>query len=129
MVNSQFKLLDHLGIDKIHASVGSSMGGMQSLASASMFPSRISKLVAISSSARSHPYSIALRYCQRQVIMSDPNWYFVKNNRNKGDYYQGVIPHVGMKLARQISTVTYRSGPEWEERFGRKRLDNTVDVN
>lgn len=48
--------------------------------------------------------------------MADPNW-------NKGFYYKLVPPHVGMKLARQIATVTYRSGPEWEERFGRTRQD------
>lgn len=96
-----------MGINKLYASVGSSMGGMQSLAAASLFPDRVGKLVSISAAARSHPYSIAMRYAQRQVLMADPNW-------NKGNYYNGVIPHVGMKLARQIATVTYRSGPEWE---------------
>jgi len=48
--------------------------------------------------------------------MTDPNW-------NRGFYYDGVPPHSGMKLAREIATVTYRSGPEWEERFGRQRAD------
>ena len=47
--------------------------------------------------------------------MSDPNW-------NRGFYYDGVPPHAGMKLARQIATITYRSGPEWEQRFGRRML-------
>ena len=46
--------------------------------------------------------------------MADPNW-------NKGFYYDGVPPHVGMKLSREIATISYRSGPEWELRFGRKR--------
>ena len=120
MVHAQFKLLDHLGIDKLHACVGSSMGGMQSLASAALFPNRVGKLVSVSAAARSHPYSMALRFTQRQsnlpnlVLMSDPNW-------NRGFYYDGVAPHVGMKLARYIATVSYRSGPEWEERFGRAR--------
>lgn len=45
--------------------------------------------------------------------MADPNW-------NKGFYYDGLPPHTGMKLARQIATFTYRSGPEWEQRFGRR---------
>ena len=119
MIEAQFKLLDGLGIEKLHASVGSSMGGMQSLAAAAMYPQRIGRLVSISAAARSHPYSIALRYAQRQVLMADPNW-------SKGYYYNGVPPHVGMKLARQIATVTYRSGPEWEERFGRQRADPLV---
>lgn len=47
--------------------------------------------------------------------MADPNW-------NRGFYYDGVPPHNGMKLARQIATITYRSGPEWEQRFGRRML-------
>jgi homoserine acetyltransferase len=50
--------------------------------------------------------------------MNDPNW-------NRGYYYDGIPPHVGMKLARQIATVTYRSGPEWEQRFGRRRADSS----
>nr|CAG8434924.1 9480_t:CDS:2 [Entrophospora candida] len=114
MVRAQFLLLDYLGIDKLYASVGSSMGGMQSMASVWLYPERVSRLISISACARSHPYSIALRHTQRQVLMSDPNW-------NKGFYYNSIPPHVGMKLAREIATISYRSGPEWEQRFGRKR--------
>lgn len=66
MVNSQFRLLDSLGIEAVYASVGASMGGMLSLASAKMYPKRVKKLVSISACARSHPYSIALRHTQRQ---------------------------------------------------------------
>ncbi|KAL2140119.1 hypothetical protein VTI28DRAFT_4234 [Corynascus sepedonium] len=116
MVRAQFRLLDHLGVDKLHASVGSSMGGMQSLAAGVEFPSRVGRIVSISACARSHPYSIAMRYVQRRAILNDPNW-------NRGFYYGRVPPHVGMKLAREIATVTYRSGPEWEQRFGRRRAD------
>ncbi|KAJ9155629.1 Homoserine O-acetyltransferase [Pleurostoma richardsiae] len=116
MVRAQFRLLDHLGVDKLYASVGSSMGGMLSLASAVLFPERVGRIVSISGCARSHPYSIAMRHTQRQVLMMDPNW-------NRGFYYGKVPPHAGMKLAREIATVTYRSGPEWEQRFGRRRAD------
>ena len=66
MVRAQFQLLDHLEIDYLHASVGSSMGGMQSLAAGVMFPDRLKKLVTISGCARSHPSSIAMRHVQRQ---------------------------------------------------------------
>ncbi|KAF9114143.1 hypothetical protein BGX27_011571 [Mortierella sp. AM989] len=114
MVRAQFAMLDSMGIKKLHASVGASMGGMQSLAAALIFSDRIGKVISISAAARSHPYSIALRFTQRQVLMSDPNW-------NKGFYYDKVPPHGGMKLAREIATISYRSGPEWEQRFGRKR--------
>lgn len=134
MVRAQFKLLDHLGVNKLYASIGSSMGGMQSLAAAWMEPERVGRVVSISGSARSSPASIALRYAQRSgasslicvylfsirscgletVLMADPNW-------NRGFYYSSLPPHTGMKLARQIATITYRSGPEWEQRFGRRR--------
>ncbi|KAF7552433.1 hypothetical protein G7046_g7411 [Stylonectria norvegica] len=116
MVRAQFRLLDALGVKKLYASVGSSMGGMQSLAAGVLFPSRVGRIVSISGCARSHPYSIAMRHTQRQVLMMDPNW-------NRGFYYGKVPPHAGMKLAREIATVTYRSGPEWEQRFGRRRAD------
>ncbi|GAA94101.1 uncharacterized protein L969DRAFT_93486 [Mixia osmundae IAM 14324] len=114
MVRAQFKLLDHLGIQKLFASVGSSMGGMQSIAAAHLEPERVGRVASISGTARSSPASIALRYAQRSVLMSDPNW-------NRGFYYDGLPPHTGMKLARQIATITYRSGPEWEQRFARRR--------
>ncbi|CAD6906777.1 unnamed protein product [Tilletia controversa] len=116
MIRAQFLLLDQLGISSLYASVGSSMGGMQSIAAAHLFPERVERVVSISGCARSAPGSIALRYAQRSVLMSDPNW-------NRGFYYgpDRIPPHTGMKLARQIATITYRSGPEWEQRFGRQR--------
>lgn len=116
MVRAQFRLLDGLGIQNLYASVGASMGGMQSLAAGVLFPERIGRIASISGCARSHPYSIAMRHTQRQVLMMDPNW-------ARGFYYGKVPPHFGMKLAREIATVTYRSGPEWEQRFGRQRAD------
>lgn len=66
MVRAQFRLLDNLGIEKLYASVGSSMGGMQSLAAGTLFPERVGRIVSISGCARSHPYSIAMRHTQRQ---------------------------------------------------------------
>lgn len=116
MVRAQFRLLDAFGIEKLYASVGSSMGGMQSLAAGVLFPEKVGKIVSVSGCARSHPYSIAMRHTQRQVLMMDPHW-------SRGFYYNGIPPHAGMKLAREIATVTYRSGPEWENRFGRRRAD------
>ncbi|PPR04045.1 hypothetical protein CVT24_010620 [Panaeolus cyanescens] len=124
MVNAQFKLLDHLGVDKLYASVGSSMGAMQSLAAGWLHPDRVGKVVSISGTARSSPSAVAMRFAQRAVLMADPNW-------NNGFYYDGLPPHTGMKLARrladdvflaqtEIATITYRSGPEWDMRFGRQ---------
>lgn len=54
------------------------------------------RVVSISACAQSHPASIALRYVQRRVLMSDPNW-------NKGFYYDGPYPRLGMKHARSVS--------------------------
>lgn len=118
MVRAQFRLLDHLGIQKLYASVGSSMGGMQSLAAGVMDTRRVARIVSVSGCARSHPYSIAMRHTQRQVLMNDPAW-----TQTRGNYYNAIPPHAGMKLAREIATITYRSGPEWEKRFGRQRAD------
>ncbi|EEB09127.1 homoserine O-acetyltransferase [Schizosaccharomyces japonicus yFS275] len=120
MVRAQTHLLDKLGIDKLYASVGSSLGGMQSLALGAIAPHRVGRIASISGAARSHPYSIALRFTQRQILMNDPHW-------NHGFYYNGVPPHVGMKLAREVATISYRSGPEWEQRFGMRRADPSAD--
>ena len=114
MVRAQLLLLDHLEIDRLYAAVGASLGGMQSLALASIAPARVSRIVSISAALRSYPQSIAMRFMQRQAVMSDPDW--------RGGHYYGVsFPHRGQKIARGIGTITYRSGPEWQERFGRKR--------
>lgn len=121
MVHAFFLALDSLGIQKVHAVVGSSLGGMSSLLSAALYPDRVGRVVSISACAQSHPASIALRYVQRRVLMSDPNW-------NKGFYYDGPYPRLGMKHAREVATITYRSGPEWEQRFGRKRIDDPPEV-
>ncbi|KAG8525858.1 uncharacterized protein KY384_000618 [Bacidia gigantensis] len=98
MVRAQFRLMDAFGIRTLYASVGCSMGGMQSLAAGVLYPRRVGKIVS------------------RQVLMMDPNW-------KRGFYYDSIPPHAGMKLAREIATITYRSGPEWEQRFGRTRAD------
>ena len=70
MVRAQYALLDDLGIEKLYASVGSSMGAMQSLAAGWMFPRRVGKIVSISGTARSSPSSIAMRFAQRSGMYS-----------------------------------------------------------
>ena len=117
MVRAQLALLDHLGIRRVHASVGASLGGMQSLAISAAAPERIGRVVSISAALRSHPQSIALRFVQRQAVMADADW-------RGGRYYGVSFPHRGQKVAREIGTITYRSGPEWQQRFGRRRIDD-----
>lgn len=120
MTRAQLGLLDYLGIDKLYASVGSSMGGMSSLSLAYLAPERVGRVASISATGRSGLTGVGMRYAQRSVLMADPNW-------NRGNYYDGIPPHEGMKLARQIATITYRSGPEWEQRFGRRQLSAESD--
>ena len=119
MVRAQLLLLDHLGIHALHASVGASLDGMQSLELAARAPERVRRLVSISAAVRSYPQSIALRYVQRHAVMSDPDW-------RGGRYYGVSFPHRGQKVAREIGTITYRSGPEWQQRFGRERGDDAT---
>jgi len=119
-VDAQFKLLDYLGISSVHACVGSSLGGMQSICSASEYPDRVGKFVTISACAKSFPGSMAFRHSQRQAIMSDPQW-------NGGDYYDGPLPAAGLRLARQIGTITYRSGQEWQQRFGQNKIKDYTE--
>jgi homoserine O-acetyltransferase len=114
MVEAQMALLDHLGIRCLDTAVGASMGGMQTLALGAAHPQRTRRIVAISSPGRSYPLSISLRHVQREAVMMDPAW------RN-GDYAPAPGPARGLHLARQIGTITYRSGPEWDRRFARER--------
>ncbi|XP_064648736.1 uncharacterized protein LOC135500950 [Lineus longissimus] len=122
LINAQVLLLEHLGVEKLHGSVGASLGGMCSLAIAAMYPERVSRTISISSCAATHPSSIALRYLQRRTIMADPLW-------NRGYYYDGPFPRLGLKLAREIAFVSYRSGPEWDQRFGRKMMEDYEQPN
>jgi homoserine O-acetyltransferase len=117
MVRCQFLLLDHLGIERVQACIGASLGGMQSLMAAALEPQRVARVVTISAAGRSYPKSIAMRFVQRSALMADPDW-------RGGRYYGETFPHVGLKVAREIGTITYRSGPEWRERFGRARVDD-----
>lgn len=114
------RLLDHLGVDKLHTVIGASMGGMTALAFAIMFPQRAQGLVSISSAARSCAFAIALRSLQRELIRTDPVW-------ANGQYDAGELPDSGMRLARKLGMITYRSAAEWSQRFGRERATGELD--
>ncbi len=109
-------LIDHLNIDRLHTVMGASMGGMTALAFALLFPQRSAGLIAISSAARSLPFSIAIRSLQREIIRTDPDW-------QNGQYAFEHGPVNGMRLARKLGMISYRSAEEWTERFGRERAD------
>ncbi len=109
-----YEVVRSLGIDKLHAIVGPSMGGMTALAFEVLFPGMSRGLVVISSGARSLPFSIALRSLQREMIRRDPDW-------KGGDYPRDAVPLTGMRMARKLGMITYRSAEEWRLRFGRER--------
>ena len=112
MMRLQRELLVQLGVARLHAVVGSSMGGMLALEYAALFPDTVDRLIAISASGMTHPFAIALRHVQRRAVMLDPAW-------RGGRYYGHGQPADGLSLAREIGTITYRSDVEWTNRFGR----------
>lgn len=103
-----------LGIDRLAALVGPSMGGMVALAYAMQFPGEVGDLVLISTAGRLDARTIAIHSLQREAIRVDPAW-------ANGDY--DAPPTTGMKLARKIGMSSYRTAAEWSERFGRQRTD------
>ena len=107
-------LLD-LGIDHVHTVVGSSMGGMSSLAYALMYPQEVDHLVSISAATRALPFTIAVRSLQREIIRCDPAF---KN----GLYSPDQEPTSGMVLARKLGLMSYRAAEEWHQRFNRARV-------
>lgn len=112
-------VLDHLGIKRLHAVVGASMGGMTALAFAATFPDCADGLLLISSAARCEPFAIALRSLQRELVRSDPAW-------RGGRYAPNEPPVKGMRLARKLGMITYRSAGEWAQRFGRERATDDM---
>ncbi|MDH5255649.1 MAG: homoserine O-acetyltransferase [Gammaproteobacteria bacterium] len=115
VANAGKALIDHLGIGRLHTLVGPSMGGMTSLAYAIQHPGSARNLVLLSTAARALPFSIAIRSLQREMIRRDPAW-------EDGTYRAGAGPITGMRLARKLGMMTYRSAREWEQRFGRERV-------
>ena len=108
-----------LGIERLHAVVGASMGGMTALAFAMLYPSAAAGLLSISSACRSLPFSIAVRSLQREMIRSDPAW-------RDGEYAPDAPPAQGMRLARKLGMISYRSAVEWAARFGRERATDDI---
>ncbi|MFP4560638.1 MAG: homoserine O-acetyltransferase [Thiohalorhabdus sp.] len=116
IVRSQRQALHKLGIERLHAVVGASLGGMSALAFAVTYPDDVDELVVISAATRATPFAIAIRSLQRDCIKSDPAW-------RGGFYPEGQQPQEGMRLARKLGLMSYRSPEEWLQRFGRERVE------
>jgi homoserine O-acetyltransferase len=115
IASSGYYLMRELGVEQLHAAVGSSMGGMSSIAYAMQYPGDINYLISISAATRALPLTIALRSLQREIIRCDPAW-------NGGHYSEDSRPLSGMSLARKLGLVSYRAADEWNSKFDRTRI-------
>jgi len=115
IANAVYLALRQLGIEHLAAVVGPSMGGMTALALLLEHPDVSRNLVCISSAVHAEPFSIAIRSLQRETILQDPNW-------QDGRYGSDGHPVQGMRLARKIGMLSYRSAAEWRTRFQRHRI-------
>lgn len=116
MVTTQKMLLDQLGIPKLRAVIGGSVGGMQVLEWCVRFPEMVMAAVPIATTMRHSALAIAFNEIARQSIMADPNW-------NHGDYYDGSKPEMGLAVARMVGHVTYLSDEAMRRKFGRRLQD------
>lgn len=117
MVRAQALLLDALGIEKIFAVIGGSMGGMQALDWSLRYPDRVFSAAVIASASKQSAQNIGFHEIGRQAIMADPDWC-------GGDYIvQRKYPAKGMAVARMAAHVTYLSENMLQEKFGRKLQD------
>ena len=106
-----------LGVDQLACVIGNSMGGMVALALLLRHPGIARSHLNISGAAHALPFSIAIRSLQREAIRLDPQW-------NGGHYDDEHYPESGMRMARKLGVITYRSALEWDGRFGRVRLES-----
>jgi homoserine O-acetyltransferase len=112
MVRAQRELIRHLGIEKLLAVAGGSMGGMQALEWATRFPDMVRSAIVIAATAVSNAQQIAFDAVGRQAIMADP--YF-----RKGQFYGGEVPRKGLAIARMLAHITYLSDELMHAKFGR----------
>lgn len=115
MVRAQKLLIDDLGITRLFAVAGGSMGGMQVLQWAVSYPEMVRRVVAIATTASSGPQQIAFNAIGRRAVTDDPEW-------KDGHYYGVAFPKKGLSLARMIGHTTYLSSESMYEKFGRDTL-------
>lgn len=116
MVRLQKMLVDHLGIERLLAVTGGSMGGMQALEWTVAYPDSVAAAIPIAATSRHSAQQIAFNEVGRQAIMADPDW-------NEGNYYDGRPPARGLAVARMVGHITYMSDVSMREKFGRRLRD------
>jgi homoserine O-acetyltransferase len=117
MVRVQKMLVDSMGIHRLLAVAGGSMGGMQALEWAVTYPESVAAALPIATTAQHSAQQIAFNEVGRQAIMADPDW-------SGGDYYGQKLPGSGLKLARMVGHITYMSDDSMREKFGRRIRDS-----
>ncbi len=120
MVDVQAALLDRLGVEKLLAVVGGSMGGMQALAWTTRYPERTRTCVGVATTPRLGAQAIGFNEVGRQAILGDPHF-------AGGDYYGGEEPQHGLSIARMVGHITYLSDESMRAKFGR-RLRHREDL-
>lgn len=118
MVRAQLRLVRSLGIERLHAVIGGSMGGMQGLLWAVDFPDAVERVVALACAARQDAQALAFNEVGRCAILHDPEW-------RGGRYGRAHGPRAGLAVARMLAHVTYNSQQRLEQRFGRARTSET----
>jgi homoserine O-acetyltransferase/O-succinyltransferase len=113
MVRVQKMLIEHLGISRLLAVAGGSMGGMQALEWAVTYPEHVAAAIPIATTARHSAQQIAFNEVGRQAVMADPDW-------NGGNYYGGRPPARGLSVARMVGHITYMSDESMRKKFGRR---------
>jgi len=121
MVRTERALLDALGIERLAAVAGGSLGGMQAFEWAIMFPDQVDAVVAIASTHALHPQGVAWNAIAREAIMRDPAWQEGRYHGTSG------APDAGMSVARMIGHITYLSAAALHDKFGR-RLQFADDI-
>jgi len=116
MVEAHVALLDRLGVAKLLAVVGGSMGGMQALAFAKRYPERTRACIGVATTPRLGAQAIGFNQVGRQAILGDPHF-------AGGDYYGGAQPQHGLSIARMIGHITYLSDESMRAKFGRRLQD------
>lgn len=116
MVKAQKALLDSMGIERILCVIGGSLGGMQVLEWSLRYPEMVASAAPLATTMRHTALAIAFNEIARQSIMADPNW-------NRGNYYGGKRPDLGLAVARMIGHVTYLSDEAMRQKFGRRLQD------
>ena len=115
MVRAQKLLFDALGIKRLHAAIGGSMGGMQALQIGIEWPGFCRRLLVLAATAHENAQAIAFNEVGRQAVMQDPEW-------RGGDYPPGGGPRVGLAIARMMAHITYLSDASMDRKFGRKKV-------